>query len=208
MRGEGTAGRGSDPDPDEGPAGLLLAGGESRRMGRPKTELAIDGRTLLADRWDVLRQVADPVWVSRPHGFQPSADSVVDAAPNLGPLGGIAAGLMRLQLEHRQFLLVLAVDMPAVPAALLRRVHAARRAGGVATVRESTAGPLQPLVSCWHVGALPDVRRLLGTGERSVATVIQLLPHRVVPLAPEEQGWLVNLNTVAEWEAWRANYGR
>lgn len=208
MRAQGEPWRDIGPDPEVKPAGLLLAGGASRRMGRPKAELPIAGRTLLADRWEVLRQVADPVWVSRPYGSSPSAATVVDEAPDLGPLGGIIAGLERLRLQRREFLLVLAVDMPAVSAVLLRRVYAARAVGGVAAVGERPGGQVQPLVSCWHVDALLAVRHQLRAGEQSVATVIQQLPHRVVWLAPNEQGWLVNLNTVAEWEAWRAGHGR
>lgn len=187
-------------------AGVVLAGGQSRRMGRSKAALAVDGdsgRTLLADRVALLAQVVDPVWVSLPFGAAAAPRAIVDGVASPGPLAGIDAALARLEATGRRWLLVLAVDMPNVPVALLWRLFAARQPGGVALAQHPTNGRREPLVSCWHRDARPVVSRCLAQGERAVRTALDALPTAVVPVRPEEAGWLANLNTPEDWEAWR-----
>lgn len=86
-------------------SGLILAGGQSRRMGRDKALLSHDGQTLLALAQAVMRQAgAEQVLVSRnepPH--------VADVWPGRGPLSGIHAGL--LQATH-DIIVIMPVDMP------------------------------------------------------------------------------------------------
>ena len=185
-------------------AGVVLAGGESRRMGRPKASLLADapsGRTLLVDRVDFLAQAVDPVWVSLPFGAAATAGAIVDGTPSPGPLAAIDAALARLAAVGGLWLLVLAVDMPNVPLALLWRLYAAREQGGVALARHPS-GRLEPLVSCWHLEARSVVARCLAQGERAVRTALAALPTRAVLVRPAEAHWLVNLNTPEDWEAW------
>ncbi len=190
----------------DGAAGVVLAGGQSRRMGRPKAALPAGERsgepTLLRDRAALLAQVADPVWVSLPFGAPAGPGAIVDPCPSLGPLAGIEGALAQLEAAGGQWLLVLAVDMPNVPLALLWRLWSARKPGGVA-LAQHPAGRLEPLVSCWHRDARPAVSRSLAHGERAVRTALAQLPTAVVPVALAEAGWLANLNTPEDWEAWR-----
>ena len=186
-------------------AGVVLAGGASRRMGRPKAALAVndaDGRTLLDDRVALLAQVVDRVWVSLPFGAPAAPDTIIDAVPHAGPLAAIDAALARLQAAGRQWLLVVAVDMPGVPPALWWRLYRARRVAGVALAQHPHGG-LEPLVSCWHVDARPVVSRCLAEGQRAVRAALAGLPTTRVPLDDDEVGWLVNVNTPEDWEAWR-----
>ena len=92
---------------------VLLAGGESRRMGKDKATLSHRGKTLWQIQLELLRQLtpqeifvsarSDPDW--RPAGIQ----FVADDPPSRGPLSGLAASLDRMSTSH---LLALAIDMP------------------------------------------------------------------------------------------------
>ena len=92
---------------------MLLAGGESRRMGKDKATLSHRGKTLWRIQLELLRQLtpqeifvsarSDPDW--RPAGIQ----FVADDPPSRGPLSGLAASLDRMSTSH---LLALAIDMP------------------------------------------------------------------------------------------------
>jgi molybdopterin-guanine dinucleotide biosynthesis protein A len=98
--------------------GVLLAAGASRRMGRDKATLpAADGQPLWRRQLDVLAQAgADELLVSaRAEQTWVPADitRVEDAVADAGPLAGVAAALARCDGTH---LLVLAVDLPALPA--------------------------------------------------------------------------------------------
>lgn len=94
---------------------VLLAGGESRRMGQDKATLVFRGKPLWQTQVDLLRKLnpheifvsarTDPPWLPADVSF------VADAKPSRGPLSGITSTLTRISTGH---LLVLAVDMPAM----------------------------------------------------------------------------------------------
>ena len=123
---------------------VLLAGGESRRMGQDKATIRSRDRPLWEHQLDLLRKLEpemllvsariDPPW--RPA----SVEFVPDAHPSLGPLGGIGAALARITSDH---LLVLAVDMPFVTPGYLRGLFQHAGSGrGVVPIIENRAEPL------------------------------------------------------------------
>lgn len=89
---------------------------------------------------------------------------VADAQPGLGPLAGIAAGL---EAADEAPVIVLAWDMPFVPAELLRRLRerAATVAGVDAVVPVHGETP-EPLCAWYAPSAGAACRSLLGRGER------------------------------------------
>ena len=77
-------------------AGLILCGGRSSRMGRPKALLPWAGATMLEHVAATLRRVVDELVVVGAAELElPPLDAtvVVDEEPFLGPLAGLAAGL-------------------------------------------------------------------------------------------------------------------
>lgn len=102
--------------------GVALAGGQSRRMGHDKAALRLEGSSLLERAVARLRQATAEVLVAdRGLGLMAGVRSVPD-----GPGAGPAAGILGAAVERPgQSLLVLACDLPAVPAALLRHLAAA-----------------------------------------------------------------------------------
>src|SRR3954463_5091935 len=104
---------------------LLMAGGESRRMGRDKATLVIGGEELWRRQVRTLREAGcAEIMIARgerePLGIgEPGLIEVPDAMPGCGPLGGLVAGLRQAKTR---WLLVLAVDLPFMPAAFLRQM--------------------------------------------------------------------------------------
>ena len=81
-----------------GLAAVVLAGGESRRMGTPKPLLDWHGATLIERVTGILVRVAEPVVVVGGPGLPlpelaPGVEQAADRLPGQGPLEGIAAGL-------------------------------------------------------------------------------------------------------------------
>src|SRR5271165_4494708 len=111
-------------------ATVLLAGGESRRMGRDKATLIIDGIPLWQRQLDLLRSLSpDALFVSareRPAWLPEGARFVADPVPARGPLGGLTATLAVMESTH---LLALAVDMPAMSAHHLATLWSAASPG-------------------------------------------------------------------------------
>src|SRR6266487_1578131 len=100
---------------------VLLAGGESRRMGKDKATLLFRGKPLWQIQLDLLRKSepaeilisarTDPAW--RP----PEVKFLQDDPPSRGALSGLAASLAQMRTKH---LLALAVDMPFMTEKYLR----------------------------------------------------------------------------------------
>ena len=90
----------------------ILAGGQSRRMGRDKASIIWQGETLLARTARVAQEAGFAVMVigrERPDGWPlPDTRFVPDAYPGQGPLGGLATALE----AANQDVLLLACDMP------------------------------------------------------------------------------------------------
>src|ERR1700747_888416 len=100
---------------------VLLAGGESRRMGIDKATFLFRGKPLWQVQLETLRRLrpaeiflsarTDPSW--RPDDVQ----FIADIPPSCGPLSGIAASLVKIRTAH---LLALAIDMPFMSENYLR----------------------------------------------------------------------------------------
>ena len=106
-----------------GMAGVVLAGGKSRRMGRDKRFLEVGGRSML-DRVcavmgplfpECLLSVAEP----NPHLEGLHCRIVTDVIPGCAALGGLYAALSASS-HHRIF--VVGCDMPFISSASIRRV--------------------------------------------------------------------------------------
>ncbi len=149
-------------------SGLVLAGGQSTRMGRDKAALKLpDGRTLLQRQVDLVRAAgAGSVLVSVQAGSEFTGEGVrvvVDGLPDAGPLAGIAAGL---SAAPAGLVLVLAVDMPAITAAHLQMLLAlATPARGVVPVFD---GQIEPLVAVYPSTLAASAEARLAAGQRAV----------------------------------------
>ena len=106
---------------------MVLAGGTSRRMGRDKAALAVDGATLTARAAQRLLGVCSRVVIAdRGRGLLPDLPSLPD-----GPGAGPAAGILGAALVWPGHpLLVLACDLPRVPEPLLWELMRSAPAGG------------------------------------------------------------------------------
>lgn len=97
--------------------GYVLTGGRSSRMGRDKALLELAGKPLVERAVEKLRRVCAEVSVvgNRPE-LEVYAPVVRDLHEGCGPLGGIEAAI---QSSDREWNLLMAVDMPFLPAAFL-----------------------------------------------------------------------------------------
>jgi molybdenum cofactor guanylyltransferase len=126
---------------------VILAGGRARRLGGvDKRTLIVDGRTIFARQVAQLAPCVAEILVSAPRpvdGYR----TVADPAPDLGPLGGIAAGLAACRTP---WLLVIAGDMPHIDRALIELL-AARAGGACDAVGIRIGGLPEPLCTLLRV---------------------------------------------------------
>ena len=126
---------------------VLLAGGESRRMGTDKATFLFRGEPLWQVQLETLRRLrpaeifvsarTDPSW--RPAYVQ----FIADIPPSCGPLSGLTASLQKMHTAH---LLALAIDMPFMTENHLRSMCDAIEPGrGVVAKIDNRAEPLAAL---------------------------------------------------------------
>lgn len=161
----------------------LLAGGESRRMGRDKAFLPAGdaGRP----RWEVQCEILEGlhpleclVSANARQTFEsPGIRVVVDRRPCRGPLGGIAACL-RAMTPAATHLLVLAVDMPRMTASLLRELIARAEPGRGAVFRKGER--YEPLAALYP-------REALGSAEARLESDSLRLQDWIHPLVAENR---------------------
>ena len=178
---------------------VLLAAGRSTRMGCDKALLEFEGRPLWRRQWDLLAGAgAGERFLSvRAEQDWAPADviKISDATPDTGPLAGIVAALERCSTP---LLLVLAVDLPGMQAAYLRKLH--ERCGparGVVPWRRG--GRPEPLCAIYPREVLAEARELLKHGHNAVtglaATAGSLGLIRTIAIEAEDEPLFVNWNS-------------
>jgi molybdopterin-guanine dinucleotide biosynthesis protein A len=157
--------------------GVLLAGGQSRRMGGgDKALLPFAGRTLLAQvigrvgpqvRHLVLNANGDPARFAD-YGLPVVADSVEGFA---GPLAGVLAGLdwAAANAPDCPWVASMPTDAPFLPPDLVQRLLGAAEGDAADMACASSGGRTHPVAALWPVRLRDDLRRAMtGEGVRKV----------------------------------------
>jgi molybdopterin-guanine dinucleotide biosynthesis protein A len=183
---------------------VLLAGGESRRMGKDKATLPFRGKPLWQIQLELLRKLAptelfvsartDPPW--RPA----DAQFVADDPPSRGPLSGLAASLAKTRTTH---LLALAIDMPFMTEKYLtflcNQIEPCR--GVIAKIEDR----FEPLAAIYPQEALTNVQSALSGEDFSLQTVTGSLVAagklQVLLVESQERKLFLNLNAPSDLAA-------
>jgi molybdopterin-guanine dinucleotide biosynthesis protein A len=182
---------------------VLLAGGESRRMGKDKATAHFQGKPLWRVQLNLLQEAqpaeiflsarSDPDW--RPADVK----FVADEPPSRGPLSGVAASLGRIGTKH---MLALAIDMPFMNEKYLRFLCDQAEPGcGVLPMIGDRA---EPLAAIYPGEARVDLVAALSGLDFSLQTATQRLVHagrlRVIAVAEAEKEFFRNLNEPTDFK--------
>ncbi|MGA7911438.1 MAG: molybdenum cofactor guanylyltransferase [Candidatus Dormiibacterota bacterium] len=182
---------------------LVLAGGESRRMGRPKAWLEVGDTYLLryvASRLapafsDVMVSFAEPEQLEQPVPYR----VVFDRKRSAGPLAGLEAGLAAAREE---VMFAVACDMPYVTVELAQAAVAAARTCDAAIPRID--GRPEPVCAAYRRTALPAIAGALDAGLFRAADVAGSLD--VTWLEGLEAAQFQSLNTPADLARFNAGF--
>lgn len=161
---------------------VVLAGGASRRMGRDKATLQVDGQRLVDRMVERMATVADKVLVASGGRSLGRDDEVPDADGCSGPLGGVLAALRR---EGAALLGIVPVDAPETDPRLLHRLAVLCQQEGRSAAVASSDGHVQALHAVIARAATPGVEARVAAGERSPRALLAWLDARVVDV----DGW-------------------
>jgi len=189
-------------------AGIVLCGGRSSRMARPKAWLPFGDEVLLQRVVRILSQVVEPIVVvaarEQPLPALPEPIILVrDAREYLGPLNGLAEGLAALE-GRAEVAYLSSCDVPFLRPGFVRRVL--DRLGGASVCLAEVGGFKHPLAAAYRIEALPVVRSLLDTGRLRPVYVTELVKTQILSAedfadVDPDLSSLRNLNTPEEYEA-------
>ena len=177
--------------------GLILAGGEGRRVGgADKGLLDYRGKPLVAHAIERLAPQVDALLISANRNLEDYLDFgypvVTDAsAERLGPLAGIAAGL---RAGTTPWLVVCPCDCPHLPVDLVARLLAGIDQSRLAIA--ATNDGTQPTFMLCHRELLPALDAWLAAGERKVMAWCR--NQGAVEVAFADKSAFRNMNTRGE----------
>ncbi len=185
--------------------GFVLAGGLSSRMGRDKALVELAGKPLIAWALDVLRGAGQVARIAGARADLSAFAAVVpDEAVDAGPLSGVCSALRAAEAEWAVFV---PVDLPLIPASLIRILVEHARSTGAAVTVASLNGFAQTFPAVVRRDALPVLRAELDAGRAGafaafVSAGVRVVPVEMVPVQ-DERGWPAyrwfwNVNTPGE----------
>jgi molybdenum cofactor guanylyltransferase len=164
--------------------GIVLAGGKSTRMGRPKATLPFGPEVMLQRVVRVLRTVVEPiVVVAAPQQELPElpAGTVIayDEREARGPLEGLLAGLKAIApLADAAY--ATSCDVPLLEPAFVRAVIERLGDANIAVpVEEAFA---HPLAAVYRTSVLPEIEELLQGDQFRPAFLFDRVPTRRIPV--------------------------
>lgn len=188
-------------------AGIVLCGGKSSRMGRPKAWLPFGPDVLLQRVVRILSECTSPVVVvAAPDQELPPLPSDVEVARDereyLGPLNGLAAGLAATG-SRADLAYLCSCDVPFLTPAFVQRV--VERIGDADVCLPDIGGYRHPLAAAYRTTVLPVVRELLAANRLRPVFVADAVPTRVLREAhfmdvDPTFASLRNLNTPEDYE--------
>ena len=156
---------------------IILAGGESKRMGRDKANLLLGERTLMQHVIATMQQVFPFIIVSvrqpRPEIDLPQ---ICDDPSASGPLAGVLAALSQVKTP---WAFVVACDMPFLQPAMIQALGQYRE--DYQAVVPVAQGHPQPLAAFYASSGLSPIRAHLASGgKNSLRAVLERLQVRYV----------------------------
>jgi len=195
---------------------IIMAGGGSSRMGTDKSMLPVNGRFMIERICEQLRGCFDQILISANEvdkfaflGFE----VVPDKMTGQGPLMGIASAL---EASVNELNFVVACDIPDIDISCVRKmltqavesqadilIPTTEKRQASKTKKLNTQHAIrntrhEPLFAVYRRSALAAMNKVLSSGGRKISDVFALCRVKYIEL--DDAQWLVNLNTMAEYE--------
>jgi len=182
---------------------IIMAGGQSRRMGQDKAILAINGVPLIKYIYEQLRPHFDQILVSSSNMAKhslPGVKVVPDEVAGKGPLVGIASAV-RVSRNETNF--VIACDVPEVDIGLVRRLVRESKNFDAVVPRTGTS-KYEPLFAVYKKSTLDAIDESIGLGNYKILDPLEKCKVNFVELSKAEE--IKNFNTMDEYLQYVMNY--
>ncbi len=183
--------------------GVILAGGQSRRMGRNKAMLKIGNYTIVERVLAALKEVTDTqlLVTNSPEEYTfLNIPLKSDILPQKGALGGLYTGLAA---SETPYCLVVACDIPFVNPKFLQ--YMAQRVEGYDIVIPQHRNGYEPLCAVYAKTCIPHIEALFLADCLKIIEVFQYTSMRIITETEihdfDRDGWMFfNVNTEEDYQ--------
>lgn len=185
---------------------IILAGGESCRMGIDKSMMSINGRSMIETVCKQLSGSFEQIIISTRDadkfahlGFE----VVTDKIAGQGPLMGIASSL---EASSNELNFAVACDIPEIKLYYVNQMltEAIKSRADIVTLK-TRKDKYEPLFTVYRKSALEVINKTLSSGNRKITDLFNLC--KVGYIEPDDTDWLLNLNTFTEYEQYQKKHG-
>ena len=165
--------------------GIILCGGQSRRMGKSKAWLQVGKKTMLSRMVDIVRDTVSPVVVVARHGqsLPPLPSDVIlirDPVSGKGPLMGLYTGLKHL-MEEVEAVFVTGCDTPLLKRECIELLIHRLDKWDIVAAKEG--GFFHPLFGVYRTSVVSQIIPLLRDDKLSLQGFLEICKTREISLA-------------------------
>ena len=161
-------------------AAIILAGGNSSRMGEDKGLLELNGTPMIGHVINTLKGITDDILiVSNNEAYQQFGLPVYsDIIPNKGPIGGIYTGLLKSNSEVN---IVISCDSPFVTTSFLNKLIA--ESDGQEVTISSYNDRVHPTIGIYKRCIKSTIKQQIDSNEFKLMKTIEKLQHQIIPFS-------------------------
>lgn len=179
--------------------GLILAGGESKRMGKSKALINYHGKAQYLYLFEILSEFCEKVYIScranQVENFEKELPTLPDLYENLGPMNGLFSAFEK----EKSAWFVLACDYPLLKKETLKDLIDARNKNKIATVFQNpTNKKPEPLIGIYEKSFFPILKKYHEKGGNSLQKL--LLQNDCELLKMKNPKEFLNVNSPKEME--------
>ena len=174
--------------------GIILAGGQSSRMGSDKGLISFNGSLFIEHVIKALKPLVKDIIIVSNHSDYDTFGykRVTDLIKNSGPLAGLYTGLFYSNTENN---LVLSCDVPLISTLvlepLLNPIYS-----GFDVVQLQSQNKTMPLIATYKKACLHKCLELLNNGERRLQELVNQLATKIITLDSHLESTVKNINTI------------
>lgn len=184
-------------------AGILLAGGASRRFGSPKAFANVEGKPFYKHSLETLQAITGTIFIITNEQLEVKFENIADAQimtddkkyRGKGPLAGLYTAMQAIKAE---WYALIPVDVPFINPEIYHTLLE-QRAPDLEAVIPLSNGRLQPLIALYHHSLAGRLKELLDTDQLAMRALLDISKVKYVPFT--DPAAFININ-------WQEDYNR
>jgi len=182
----------------------ILVGGRGRRINAEKGLLEIKGKKFIEILVEKFKD-CNVIIVCRDEKqaklYERFGETIIDEVKDFGPLAAIYSALK----YFKDYVLVVAVDMPLIKKELAKHIFEVCKNGYDAVIPKWKDGKVEPLLACYSFKAIGEIEKSIMRGERKIIKSMERLNVLYYPIEElrrfdENLLSFINVNTKKELE--------